>query len=98
MADRPPPFISSTTPHERVHAKGWRITAFWSVVGIVTVAALVSVGGESRARHAPSAAPEMNLAAPQPVTFIPYTGEPDFNDRFVPEKRNAKAEALPEQF
>lgn len=98
MADRPAPFISSKATHERAHARSWRITAFWCVAGIVTVAALVSVSVESRMRHAPATAPELNLAAAQPVKFIPFTGEPDFNDRFVPEKRNAKADALPEQF
>lgn len=97
MADRPPPFISSTATRERAHARGWRVTAFWCVVGILTVAALLSVSVES-SLHATSTAPQMNLAPPQPVTFIPFTGEPDFNERFIPQKRSAREEALPAQF
>ncbi len=75
-----------------------RVTAFWSVVGIVVVAAILSVALDSSLRISPASAAPMSLAAPQPAAFIPMTGEVDFIDRFAAEKRNAKAEELPAQF
>ena len=75
-----------------------RVTAFWSVVGIVVVAAMLSVALDSSLRIGSATAAPMNLTAPQPAAFIPMTGEVDFIDRFAAEKRNARAEELPAQF
>lgn len=75
-----------------------RVTAFWSVVGIVVVAAILSVSLDSSLRLSPASVVPTNLAAPQPDAFIPLTGEADFINRFASEKRNAKAEELPSQF
>ena len=75
-----------------------RVTAFWSVVGIVLVAAVLSVTLDTSLRISRPPATMENLAPPQPMAFIPLTGEVDFNDRFAAEKRSAKLEELPAQF
>ena len=95
---------SDPPARKRTGARGWRVTAFWCVVGIVTVAALLSVSVESSLRMAPAsastanAAGPMNFSAPAGATFIPLTGEVDFNERFSNEKRDAKTQELPAQF
>ena len=95
---------SDQLPRKRTGTRGWRVTAFWCVVGIVTAAAILSVSVESSLRIAPAsastatAAGSMNFSAPAGVTFIPLTGEVDFNERFSNEKREAKSQELPAQF
>ena len=95
---------SDQPARKRPGARGWRVTAFWCVVGIVTVAAILFVSVESSLRMVPAfagtsnAAGPMNLSAPAGVTFIPLTGEVDFNERFSDEKREAKTHELPAQF
>lgn len=101
MVKQTPEFRSPKSPRLREADRSWRVTAFWSVVGIVSVAALISVTVESSFRTTiagASPASSMNLISAKPVTFIPLTGEPDFNDRFVDEKRNAVHAELPAQF
>lgn len=101
MAKQTSEFLSPDSPRQLEDRMSWRVTAFWSVVGIVSVAALISVTVESSFRTAikgASPAPSMNLNSRQTVTFIPMTGEVDFNDRFPAEKRSAKTEELPSQF
>ncbi len=101
MAKQTSEFLSPEPPREPEGGKSWRTTAFWSVVGIVSVAALISVTVESSFRTAVagvSPAPSMSLNSAQTMTFIPLTGEPDFNDRFGPEKRKAQQDELPAQF
>ena len=75
-----------------------RVTAFWSVVGIVLVAAVLSVTLDASMRLSRPSPTMTDLAPPQPMAFIPLTGEVDFNDRFSAEKRSAKSEELPAQF
>ena len=93
--------LSDHPARKRTLASGWRVPAFWCVVGIVTAAAILSVTVESSLRMAPAsanAAGSMNFSAPAGVTFIPLTGEVDFNERFSEEKREAKIHELPAQF
>jgi hypothetical protein len=76
-----------------------RVAAFWSIVGIVVTAAVLSVSLDTSLRSSPaSTAAATSLALPQPASFIPLTGEVEFIDRFAAEKRSAKAEELPSQF
>lgn len=88
-------------PRKRTIARAWRVPAFWCVVGIVIVAAILSVSVESSLRMAAAsanAAGPMNFSASAGVTFIPLSGEVDFNERFSDEKRAAKSYELPAQF
>ncbi len=101
MVKQTPEFRSPESPRVREADRSWRVTAFWSVVSIVSVAALTSVTVESSFRMLIAGtlpASTMNLTSAKSVTFIPLTGEPDFNDRFVDEKRNAVHAELPAQF
>lgn len=98
MAKQTPRSLPPEPPHQPGGGKQWRITAFWSVVGIVTVAAILSVSVESKLQISPAAAAPMSLAPSQATDFIPSPRDFDFNNLFGKEKRDAKAEELPPQF
>ena len=77
------------------------ISAFFSAFITLRASAFGGSGVFAPARHLLRPFISLSIAAAPsaaPGGYLPFTIEPEFNDRFLREKRDAKIEELPAQF